>query len=110
MDLFRPIEACRVLEDAVAELDAEDSALRQLLEAALAMCAWISRRPWPPAFGSSASTGTARRRGRRARMILAQKAMAMWWLDSRPRRSARPRSEAIREAGELTRRARSKWR
>jgi DNA-binding CsgD family transcriptional regulator len=77
VDLFRPIEACHVLEESLAELDGSAGELGLQLEAALAMSAWMETRTFASGVRVLGKYWDRSPPGPAGRAILVQKAMAM---------------------------------
>jgi DNA-binding CsgD family transcriptional regulator len=100
MDLFRPIEACQVFEDALAELNDDDSELRHLLEAGLAMSAWMETETVPSGVRVLGKYWDHTPRGPLGRVILAQNAMT-GLMTGQPAEHVRAAArDALHDAGE----------
>ena len=100
IDLFQPVEACQVLEDALAEPDPDDGELRRRLEAALAMSVWMDTRTVMSGIRVLGKYWHRTPPGPAGRAILAQKAMAML-ASGHPAEEVRAVARtAVRDAGE----------
>ncbi len=100
MDLFRPIEACQVFEDALAELNDDNSELRHLLEAGLVMSAWMETETFPSGVRVLGKYWDHTPQGPVGRVILAQKAMTML-MTGQPAEHVRAAArDALHDAGE----------
>ncbi|WP_169542138.1 ATP-binding protein [Solirubrobacter soli] len=100
IDLFQPIQACQVLEAAIAELGSDDDELRQRLEAALLMSAWLETQTIAAGIRVLGKYWDRAPPGPAGRAILAQQAMAML-ATGHPAEAVRAVARAaVRDAGE----------
>jgi DNA-binding CsgD family transcriptional regulator len=100
LDLFESIEACHVIERALAELDPNDDLTRTYLEANLASVAWLEAETVPSGVQVLGKYWDDPPDGPAGRSILAQKALVMY-LTAHPVTDVRATAAAaLRDPGE----------
>ena len=100
LDLLRSVEACRVLESALDELDESQHEQRVILEAALASVAWIDAQTLASGVRVLGKYWDEPPPGAPGRAILAQKALAMLLTGAPAERVCATAAAALEEADE----------